>query len=136
MAKLTRGVEIDIQKHMDNLELLAQKAGDTIQSMEPELDRLRNKLISIEDYFTGSLERTLKKSGDTVDNGLKNAADLQRMLTAMIQTALEGTSQVAVAQEKSIQMVEQNSVSINNWADVVVTAAASAVALNNQLVRT
>lgn len=136
MAKLTHGVEIELQKHMDNLHFRMQEAVDAAQGLEPQFDRLRARLANMEDHIAAVLEGSLKKSGDMMNNNIQGAANLQQMIAVMVQAVLEGTSHVAAAQEKSVQLAKQNNDDQNLWVQGLANAAASAASLINQLVRT
>lgn len=135
MAKLTYGVEIELQRHVDNLELRVQNAADVVQSMEPEFEKLQAKLAAIEKYVTQDLSYSVQRSGDYINDGLQNADQLQRMLAVMIQTALDGSSNFAAFQENSIALAEKEAADLNNWVAVMATATASAQELNSQIVR-
>lgn len=134
MAKMTHGVEVELQKHMENLDLRVQRTGAVIQDLEPELDRLREKLTKIDDYITQGLERTLKRSTESISNGLSDAANLQQILAVMMQTVLDGTSHVAAAQERSMEVFGKGSNDLDEWAAMVARASASALSLNSQIV--
>ncbi|KAL1875878.1 hypothetical protein Daus18300_003069 [Diaporthe australafricana] len=133
MAKLTHGVEIEIQKHMENLELRVQKTGAVLENLEPELDRLRDKLAQVGDFISQDLDSTLKNSGEAINTGLNDAANLQRILAVMMQTVLDGTSHVAAAQEKSMEVFGKGSNGLDEWAAAVTAATESALSLNNQI---
>lgn len=135
MAKLTYSVEAELQKHMDDLELRVQKTGDVVQGLEPELDRLRAKLANMEAYVSRDLDHVLKKSTDSIQDGLEGAANLQRLLAIMIQTVLDSNSELAASHEKSVAIAEQQNQDMNQWAIVMASAAASAASLTSQIVR-
>lgn len=135
MAKLAYGVEVEMQNHMEELELRLKKAGDAVQSLDPELERLRARLANIEDYVTHDLDHSVKRSSKSVNDGIHGAVQLQRLLSVMIQTVLDGASQVAAAQEKSVDIAGQREDEINNWLNVISTAATSAEILSSQIVR-
>lgn len=134
MAKMTHGVEIELQKHMETLELRVQGTSAVIGNLEAELDRLRHKLAKVDDYISQDLESTLTKSSESINNGLNNAANLQQILTVMMRTVLDGTSHVAAAQERSMEVFGKGSNDLHKWAAVVATASASALSLNTQIV--
>ncbi|KAG8169350.1 hypothetical protein KVR01_000095 [Diaporthe batatas] len=133
MAKMTHGVEVEIQKHMESLELRVQRTGDVIASLEPELDRLREKLATADSFITDNLDIALRRSGESISNGLVDAANLQRILAVMMQTVLDGTSHVAAAQERSMDVFVEGSKDLNRWAALVATASASALSLTNEI---
>lgn len=135
LAKLTHGVEIEVQKHMENLELRLQKAGTAVQGFEPELDRLREILTRVEKYVSIDIEHALKRSGDSIDANLHDATNLQQLLAVAIQTVLDGTSQVAAAQEKTVQLSNQNNEDMDHWSVMMAATAATAMSLNKQIVR-
>lgn len=134
MARMTHGVEVELQKHMEDLELRVQKTSAVIENLGPELDLLRSKLAKVDSYISQDLDSTLKKSSESISNGLNDAANLQQMLTVMMQTMLDGTSHVAAAQERSMEVFGRASNDLNSWAAVVATASASALSLNSQIV--
>lgn len=134
MAKMTHGVEVELKKHMENLELRVQRTGDLIASLDPELDRLRDKLAKVDSYISETLDSSLKKSSESISNGLVDAANLQRILAVMMQTVLDGTSHVAAAQEKSMDVFVKGSNDLDKWAALVATASASALSLTSQIV--
>lgn len=125
-----------MQNHMANLEHRLQRAGDAVHGLEPELERLRARLTNIEDYVTNDLGHSVKKSIESANDGLQAASQLQHLLGVMIQTVLEGASQVAAAQEKSVSISGQRDDEIGNWVNVITTAATSAEILNSQIVST
>jgi hypothetical protein len=134
MAKMTHGVEVEIQKHMENLELRVQRTGDVIANLEPELDRLRDKLAKVDSYISENLDSTLSKSSESISNGLVDAANLQRILAVMMQTVLDGTSHVAAAQERSMDVFVKGSNDLDKWVAMVAAASASALSLTSQIV--
>lgn len=134
MAKLTHGVEIEIQKHMENIELRVQKTGAILENLEPELDRLREKLAKVDDYVSHDLENALKKSSESISTGLNDATNLQQIIAVMMQTVLDSTSHVAAAQEKSMEVFGKGSDGLDKWAAAVATATESALSLNSQIV--
>lgn len=119
---------------MENLELRFQKAGTAMQDMEPQLDRLREKLVQVEDYISYKLENTLKKSAESINTGLHDATNLQQLIAVTMKTVLDGTSQVAASQEKSVQLANQNNDDMDKWSVVIAAAAATAMSLNKQIV--
>lgn len=120
---------------MENLEIRLQKASDAVEGLEPEIDRLRHKLARVEDYVSYDLEQALKKSGDSINTGLHDATNLQQLLAVAIQTILDGTSHVAAVQESSVQLAKQNEEGMDRWSASMATAAATVMALGNQIVR-
>ncbi|ROW08242.1 hypothetical protein VMCG_03119 [Cytospora schulzeri] len=133
LAKLTHGVEIDIKNHMSKLELRFQKAATAVQDLEPQLDRLREKLVRTEDYVSHNFEHALKKSAESLNIGLQDATTLQQLIAVVMQTALEGTAHVAAAQEKSVQLANQNNDDMDKWSAVITAAATAAVSLNKEI---
>lgn len=134
MAKMTHGVDVELQKHMDNLELRVQRTGAVIEQLEPELERLREKLAKVERYISKDLDSALKKSSESISNGLNDAANLRQILAVMMQTVLDGTSHVSAAQERSMEVFDKGSQDLDRWAAVVATASVSALSLNSQIV--
>lgn len=136
MAKLTYGVEVDIRQHMENLENLMQKAGGSINALEPNIERLRARLAKVEDLVTNSLDHAAEKSRNSISEGLQNAEHLQRMLAVMIQAAVDGTSLIAARHENSLDLARQREEDLSTVLGVLAAAAGSAQVLNSQIVRT
>lgn len=136
MAKMTYGVEIELQQHMENLELRVRTAADAIQVLEPEFDRLRAKLAAIDKYVSQDLDSSIKQSSNSINHGTQDAAQLQRLMAAMIQTIIDGNSHASIAQDKSIALAEQRDTDLRHWADVMKGAVSSAMLLNSQIVGT
>jgi hypothetical protein len=134
MAKMTHGVEVEIHKHMENLELRVQRTGDMISNLEPELDHLRDKLVNVDSYISETLGRTLRKSSESISRGLEDAENLHKMLAVMMQTVLDGTAHVAATHERSMDVFVQGSDDLDKWAAMIGTASASALSLSSQIV--
>lgn len=134
MAKLTYGVEVELQHNMDNLELRLQKVANVAQNLEPEFERLQAKLAAIEDFVNSRLDISVRRSDDSINNGIKFADQLQQILAAMIQTALDGDSRLANAQERSVALLEEREADLRDWTAVLTTATASVQTLNSQIV--
>lgn len=135
MAKMTHGVEIELQRHMENLELRVQTAADAIQGLGPEFDRLRAKLTAIDKYITSDLDSSVKHTSDTINHGIQDATQLQRLLAAMIQTMLDSNSQAVIHQDNAVALAEQRDADLSTWAAVMKSATSSALSLNSRIVR-
>ncbi|CAN8098167.1 unnamed protein product [Discula destructiva] len=133
MAKMTHGVEVELQTHMDNFELRIQTANDALRGLEPEFDRIRIKLAAIDKHIAHDLDSSIQRSSDTINHGMQDAAQLQRLLATMIQTIMDGNAHAAIAQETSVALAEQKEADLSAWAALMQGAASSAFTLNSQM---
>ena len=51
------GVEAELEKHMQLLDIRARQVGESLAGLEPQIDRLRASLNDVEDILTGELEQ-------------------------------------------------------------------------------
>ncbi|KAK3394910.1 hypothetical protein B0H63DRAFT_556053 [Podospora didyma] len=134
IAKLTEGVEVELQKRMDDMDSRARKYVDTLSQLSPQIDQLRGGIVDIQRYISGDLEQKLRKSTETVHDGLQNAEDLQQLLRVLLNNVLEGNSQLASAHETSLQHASRRaSDDIGALMAVVGMAATSTTSLQQQL---
>ena len=135
IAKLADGVEIELQKRMDAIDLQAQQIGKSLEQLVPQVDSFGESLSRFESYLSGDLHQILRKSVKTGNAGLENAANLQRLLNVMINSVLEGSSQVASAHERSIDLASRGNSELNALTSEVAAVVSTLVSLGNQIVR-
>ncbi|PSR97420.1 hypothetical protein BD289DRAFT_384178 [Coniella lustricola] len=133
MAKMADGVDKELEKHLSTFELRAKEAGDALHNLGPELDYLRDRLAMIQTYVTRNLTSSFEKSSNSINDGLQNALTLQQLLSVMVRTVLDGTSQVAAEQAKSIEVFDKRVQDADNWLAVMESAAVSAATTNQQI---
>ena len=134
IAKLADGVEVELQKRMDALDLRAQSLGESLEGLVPRVDSFGRSLENFESYLSGDLHQSLRKSVKTSNAGLKNAANLQRLLIVMINTILEGNAKVAAAHEQSLDIVSQGTGDLSALTSQVAVSASTLVSLASQIV--
>jgi len=135
IAKLSEGVELELQKRMDDLDNRARQALDNIEQLSPHLDKLRIGLSRVEKYLSGDLEEKLEKSSKSLHEGLENAENIQQLLKVMFARVLEGNAELASAHDVSIrQATARANDEMGALASVVASAAASSAVLQQQMV--
>ncbi len=135
IAKLTNGVEAELQKRMDELDNRARETFDNLGQLSPRIKELKDDLGRVESYLSRDLEGVMRKSSKAIRGGMEDAQNLQQLLRVLLTTALDGNTELAAAHEKSIQQVSvRASNDIGTLAAVVAGAAASTVSLQQQLV--
>jgi len=135
IAKLADGVEQELQKRMDDLDQRARQASDAVEQLNPQIDKLRDGLHQVHDYLSKDLRESLARSADQIHQGLDNAANLQQLLAVLLKTAMEGNSQVASAQEQSVERAtRQASDEMAVFVAAIASAVTSSVALQNEIV--
>ncbi|KAL8393642.1 hypothetical protein RB595_003397 [Gaeumannomyces hyphopodioides] len=137
--RLVRGVEIDLQARMDDLDLRTNKASQVLDQLNPKLDSLRDGLRDMQMNQEG-LKHTLQSSAALVRGGLEDATSLQQLLKVIVDAALDQNSQLAAAHEQSISRVarvysatEEATNQVDLLVSVMTTAAASSMSLHRQL---
>ncbi|KAI0120623.1 hypothetical protein BJ170DRAFT_589033 [Xylariales sp. AK1849] len=125
MSRMADGVEQKIDKRMADIDSRFQTTSDRIDRLSPQLDRLKNGIDDAGDLVSGHLAEALKRSTDTVNQGINSAANLQRMIDIMMSTALASNAEAASAHEQSLQLVSRR---VESEMGTVMTAMAAAIA--------
>ncbi|KAK0617266.1 hypothetical protein B0T14DRAFT_568789 [Immersiella caudata] len=134
IARLVEGVEVDLQRRMDELDNRARQTFDNLDQLSPQVDRLRDRLVQVEHYLSGDLAKTLKTSTKSTTDALQNAEDLKQLLNALVRTVLEQNAQLASAHELSVrQAAGRTNSDIFALAEVVSMASASTAELQRQI---
>ena len=121
---------------MDDLEARTRRSSEAIDKLNPRVNDLKNGLDQVHQYLVADLKESMQKSSDTVKEGIAHAENLQRMLTVLVSSVLQGTSKLAAANEKSIQEASMKAnTEMSAVMAIVATAAASSVSLQKQIVR-
>ena len=121
---------------MDDLEARTRRSSEAIDRLNPRVNDLKNGLDQVHQYLVADLKESMQKSSDTVKEGIAHAENLQRMLTVLVSSVLQGTSKLAAANEKSIQEASMKAnTEMSAVMAIVATAAASSVSLQKQIVR-
>lgn len=131
---MAHGVERELEEHLATFKLRAKEAGDALHNIGPELEDLRDKLAMTQTYVTRDLNRSLEKSSNSINDGIQNALNLQQLLSVIVRTALEGTSQVAAEQAKSLAVLDKRAQDADIWLGVMESAAISAATTKEQIV--
>ncbi|KAI8623030.1 hypothetical protein F5Y19DRAFT_468834 [Xylariaceae sp. FL1651] len=130
MNRLTDGVDENFERRMHDLDLLAQIAGDKIDSLSPLLDKLQHGLEDADNMLSDRLLRVIKNSQEFVDSGLEGAATLERMLQVMLKDVIDGHAEAAAVHGQSLQVMRQGATS---EMEIMVTAMTAAVAATTAL---
>ncbi|KAK4201093.1 hypothetical protein QBC40DRAFT_348104 [Triangularia verruculosa] len=134
IAKLTDGVEAELQRRMNELDNRARQSMESLDRLTPKVDELREGLSKLESYLSGDLDFAMRKSTESMQDSLENAEGLQQLLSVLFANVLEGSSRVAHAHETSLQHAT-NRVNADMGAliDIVSTAVASSASLSQQI---
>ncbi|KAL2135786.1 hypothetical protein VTI74DRAFT_6991 [Chaetomium olivicolor] len=134
VAKLTDGVEAELQKRMEDLDNRARQSVEKLEQLTPHIWRLSEGLARVENYIAGDLGLALRKSSESVRDGLQHAENLQKLLSVLLTNVLESNSQLAFAQEQSLQQASQRvNDDMGALMAVVSTAIASSSSLSQQI---
>lgn len=138
--QLVRGVEVELQKRMDELDRRSHKAALALDQLSPRLDGLLEGLRDMQMNQDG-LKYDLQGSNAVIRSSLEDATNLQQLLRVIIDAAIEQNSQFAAAREQSMASVARVDSATEKAADqvdllvsVMTTAAATTFSLHQQLV--
>ncbi|KAL2174552.1 uncharacterized protein P884DRAFT_249654 [Thermothelomyces heterothallicus CBS 202.75] len=135
IARLTDGVESELQKRMDELDSRARQSAEKLDRLKPQLNRLSEGLARLESFLSEDLELALKKTSESYRDGLHHAENLQQLLGLLVGNVLDSNSQLAFAHETSVQQASQRiNDDMNALIEVVSSAIASSTSLQQQLV--
>ncbi|KAK5653333.1 hypothetical protein OQA88_9024 [Cercophora sp. LCS_1] len=134
LAKLSDGVESELNKRMDELNKKTRQAFDDLEMLSPQIGQLKDRLAGMETYLSNDLDQTLRRSSESARNGLEEAETLQRLINMLLKRAVEGNAELASAHELSVRKASvMASDEIGAMAAIVATAAASSAALQEQI---
>ncbi|KAH9907187.1 hypothetical protein F4778DRAFT_526207 [Xylariomycetidae sp. FL2044] len=134
MSKLADDVDARFDERMQDLDLRADATGERIDRLSPQLDALQNGMANMEGFLTGRLSHAMKTSASSVDDSIKSAANLQKMLEIMLKGAVDSHAEAAAVHEQSLQVMNHQAESeIGSMMAVVAAAMTSTTSLLNQL---
>ncbi|KAK2074579.1 hypothetical protein P8C59_008774 [Phyllachora maydis] len=134
VAKLAKGVEIELQKRMDELDLRAQEAAEKIEQLNPQVAMLKDELLKAREYIAADLTDTMMKSSHAMQNNLQDAGDLQQLLRVLLKTVLENQSSISSSHAQSLSVLtEKADEELSGLMVIAAAAVASAAALQTQI---
>jgi hypothetical protein len=135
IGKLASSVEIELQKQMHDLGLHLQQTGDKLNNLSPQIDRIKDKIIDVEQYVFGELSSVLRRSTEIAQGNMVDAESLQRLLTVLLRTVLQTNAEVAAHHEKSLELATTKAnENIDGLMSVIGAAFASAMSLHDLMV--
>ena len=121
---------------MHDLEARTRRSSEAIDRLNPRVNDIKSGLDKVHQYLVSDLKESMQQSSDTVKEGIAHAENLQRMLAVLMSSVLQGTSQLAAANEKFIQEASLKvTTEMSAVMAIVATAASSSVSLQKQIVR-
>ncbi|GAB1315695.1 hypothetical protein MFIFM68171_05905 [Madurella fahalii] len=134
IAQLTDGVEAELQKRMDELDNRARQSVEKLEQLAPRIDQLKDKITKAVSYLSHDLDFAMRRSSESVHDGLQHAENLQRLLGVLLTNVLESNSQLAFAHEQSLQRASKRAEDdMGALMAVVSTAIASSNSLQQQI---
>lgn len=133
ISQLTDGVEAELQKRMDDLDLRARQSVEALAQLTPHIGRLSEGLARVEKYLSKDLDSALKKTAESYHDGLQNAENLQQLLDVLINNVYESNSQITFAHETSLEQVEQVSQRVNADMGSLLAAVSSVATASNSV---
>ncbi|KAL2168082.1 hypothetical protein VTG60DRAFT_394 [Thermothelomyces hinnuleus] len=130
IARLTDGVESELQKRMDELDSRARQSAEKLDQLTPQVNRVSEGLAKVESFLSEDLELALKKTSESYRDGLHHAENLQQLLGLLVGNVLDSNSQLAFAHEKSVQQASQR---INDDMNALIAVVSSAIASSTSL---
>ncbi|TLD03964.1 hypothetical protein PgNI_11400 [Pyricularia grisea] len=100
--QLVTGVETELQKRMNDLDERTQQASDAIDRLNPKLHGLHESFGKIQSIHNG-LSEALRDSVGATRSVLEDSTTLQQLLKVMVDAVLQHHSEVASANERSVE---------------------------------
>ena len=136
MAKLSNGVDAELQDRMDDIDKRARRAAEKLQHLGPQINQIQDGLAGIFDFISTDIGYNVQAYSKAARDGIEDATNLQRLLEVLINTVLDGHSRAAAAHKDSLDLFAKDA---NNEMEplkaVISSAVASSVALQTQIVR-
>lgn len=134
IAKLTDGVEAELQRRMADLDEKARQATERMEGLNPHIDQLRDGLTRVEKYLANDMELAVEQSKNWIKHGMEHAVTLEQMLAVLLQTVADSNTEVVAAHEQSVELVTRKvNDELSSFVAVVASAAASSAILQNQI---
>jgi hypothetical protein len=130
VARLTDGVEAELQRRMDDLDNRARQSVEKLEQLTPQIQRLNDGLEKVERYISGDLDLAMRRTSESARDGLEHAENLQQLLSILLINVLEGNSQLAFAHETSLQQASQR---VNDDMGVLMAVVSTAIASSSSL---
>ncbi|KAL1841648.1 hypothetical protein VTJ49DRAFT_6754 [Mycothermus thermophilus] len=130
IAKLTDGVEDELQKRMEDLDNRARQSIEKMEQLSPHMGRLSEGLARVERFLSQDMDSALKRTSQSYQDGLEHAENLQQLLRLLVGNVLESNSQLAFAHEQSVQQATQR---VSEDMDALVAVVSSAIASSSSL---
>lgn len=100
--QLVTGVETELQKRMNDLDERTKQASDAIDRLNPKLHGLHESFGKVQIMHNG-LSKALRDSLGATRSVLEDSTTLQQLLKVMIDAVLQHHSEVASANEQSVE---------------------------------
>lgn len=121
---------------MSDLDDRARQAAERVDQLNPHIDQLRDGLARVEEYLARDMEQAVRKSEAWVKSGLEHAVNLEQVLAVLLQTVMDSNARVAAAHGESVELATRKvNDELSAFVSVIASAAASSMALHNQIVR-
>ncbi|KAK4190968.1 nuclear fusion protein KAR5 [Podospora australis] len=134
IAKLTDGVDLELQRRMDDLDNRARQSVESIERLAPKINQLQEGLEKLESFLAGDLDFAVRKSTESLHEGLDSAEALRTLLSTLLQNAVDGNSRLTHAHGASLaQASKKVNNEIGSIIEVVSTALASSASLQQQV---
>lgn len=130
IAKLTDGVEADLEKRMQDLDNRARQSVQQLEQLTPRIERINEGLTRVHNYLSEDLELALKKTTKFSHGGLEHAENLQRLLAALVSNVHESNTQLAYAHQQSVQQASQR---MDNEMGALMAVVSSAIVSSTSL---
>ncbi|KAK4147430.1 nuclear fusion protein KAR5 [Dichotomopilus funicola] len=130
IAKLTDGVEADLEKRMQDLDDRARQSVQQLEQLTPRIEQLNAGLARVHNYLSEDLELALKKTAEFSHGGLEHAENLQQLLAALISNVHDSNTQLASAHQRSVRQASQR---MDNEMGALMAVVSSAIVSSTSL---
>lgn len=120
---------------MSDLDNRARQAAERVDQLNPHIDLLRDGLARVERYLARDMEQAVRQSEAWMKAGMEHAMNMEQMLAVLLKTIMDSNAQVVAAQGESVELATRKANDeVSTLVDVIASAAASSLALQNQIV--
>ncbi|KAI1338767.1 hypothetical protein F5Y15DRAFT_424288 [Xylariaceae sp. FL0016] len=134
MNKLTDDIDQKFDEKIHDFDSKAQATSEKIESLFPQLDQLDRGIQNAAQMLSTDLIHALRDSAHSVNTGIENAGNLQKMLEIMLKGIVEGHAESVAAHENSLQVMSHRTESeLATVMAAMAAAVATTTTLHNQL---
>ncbi|EEY22062.1 conserved hypothetical protein [Verticillium alfalfae VaMs.102] len=100
LSRLTRGVEAELEKHLQSINDKLDNAHLNLDHLTPRLNHVRDGLAALEQMLSERVFHTTK-------NGLRDANTLQQLISVLIETVLQSNADSSTSHDRALETIQK-----------------------------